>query len=80
MKFVRYTRRYDFRPRQSVVVARKEGDEVKITEAEYEAANAAGAVEIINGESAEQATASAETGGTASGSKGSSRPRNSARG
>ena len=62
MKFVRYTRRFDYRPRASVVMARAEGDEVKITEAEYEAANAAGAVEIINGESAEQGEAAAEAG------------------
>ena len=65
MKHVRYTKRFDFRPRASVVVARNEGDEVKITEAEYAAASEAGAVELINGESAEQGTASAEAGGPA---------------
>lgn len=75
MKFVRYTKRYDYRPRASVVMARKVGDEVKITEAEYEAANAAGAVEIINGESAEQGEAPAEAGGPTAKGKG----RNSAR-
>jgi hypothetical protein len=75
MKFVRYTRRYDYRPRASVVMARAAGDEVKITEAEYEAANAAGALEIINGESAEQGTAFAEAGRAPAKGKG----RNSAR-
>jgi hypothetical protein len=63
MRHVQYTKRFDYRPRASVVMARAAGDEVKITEAEYEAANAAGAVEIINGESSEQGTASAEAGG-----------------
>ena len=76
MKFVRYTKRYDYRPRASVVMARAAGDEVKITEAEYEAANAAGAVEIIDGESAEQGTASAEAGGTATKGKAGNRTRN----
>ena len=65
MRHVRYTKRFDYRPHASVVMARAAGDEVKITEAEYEAANAAGAVEIINGESAEQGTASAEAGSDA---------------
>jgi hypothetical protein len=75
MRKVRYTKRFDYRPRASVVMARAAGDEVKITEAEYEAANAAGAVEIINGESAEQGTASSEAGSTPAKGKG----RNSAR-
>ncbi len=67
MKKVRYTRRFDFRPRASVVVARNEGDELKITEAEYAAASAAGAVELLDGESAEQGEAAAEAGGDPSG-------------
>jgi hypothetical protein len=75
MRKVRYTKRFDYRPRASVVIASALGDEVKITEAEYEAAYAAGAVEIINGESAEQGEASAEAGGPAAKGKG----RNSAR-
>ena len=76
MKFVRYTKRFDYRPRASVVMARAAGDEVKITEAEYEAANAAGAVEIINGESAEQGEAPAEAGSPAGKSKAGNRARN----
>lgn len=75
MRHVRYIKRFDYRPRASVVMARAAGDEVKITEAEYEAANAAEAVEIVNGESAEQGEASAEAGSAASKGKG----RNSAR-
>lgn len=79
MKHVRYTKRFDYRPRASVVMARKAGDEVKITEAEYEQANAAGAVELINGESAEQRTVTPEAGGTATestaGNRASSRAR-----
>jgi hypothetical protein len=75
MRHVRYTKRFDYRPRASVVMARAAGDEVKITEAEYEAANAAGAVEIINGESAEQGTASAEAGSTAAKGKAGNRSR-----
>lgn len=75
MKHVRYTRRFDFRPRASVVVARKEGDELKITEAEYAAASEAGAVELLNGESAEQGEAPAEAGGTAAKGKAGNRSR-----
>jgi hypothetical protein len=75
MRKVRYIKRFDYRPRASVVMARALGDEVKITEAEYEAANAAGAVEIINGESSEQGEVAPEAGGVASKGKG----RNSAR-
>jgi len=80
MKFVRYTRRFDYRPRQSVVMARAAGDEVKITEAEYEAANAAGAVELINGESAEQGAVAAEAGGSTPEGKAGNRTRNRTRG
>jgi len=80
MKHVRYTRRFDFRPRASVVVARKEGDEVKITEAEYAAASAAGAVELLDGESAEQGEASAEAGSPAAEGKAGNRARNRAGG
>jgi len=76
MRHVRYTKRFDYRPRASVVMARAAGDEVKITEAEYEAANAAGAVEIINGESAEQGEASPEAGSSAGKSKAGNRARN----
>jgi len=68
MKHVRYTRRFDYRPRASVVMARNAGDEVKITEAEYEVANAAGAVEMIDGEGSEPREASAEAGGNTGGS------------
>lgn len=75
MKFVRYTKRYDYRPRASIVMARAAGDEVKITEAEYEAANAAGAVELIDGEGSEPREASAEAGGTAAKGKAGNRPR-----
>jgi hypothetical protein len=75
MKFVKYLKRFDYRPRASVVMARNEGDEVKITEAEYEAANAAGAVEIINGESAEQGEASAEARSAAGKSKAGNKAR-----
>ena len=75
MKHVRYTKRFDYRPRASVVMARKAGDEVKITEAEYEQANAAGAVELINGESAEPGEAATEVGGTPPKSKAGNRSR-----
>ncbi|WP_457094832.1 hypothetical protein [Microvirga sp. P5_D2] len=75
MKHVRYTRRFDYRPRASVVMARAAGDEVKVTEAEYEAANAAGAVELINGESAEQGEAHAEVGSTPAKGKAGNRAR-----
>ncbi len=75
MRKVRYTRRFDFRPRASVVVARNEGDEVKITEAEYAAASEAGAVELLNGESAEQGEVAPEAGGVATKGKAGNRSR-----
>jgi hypothetical protein len=79
MRHVRYTKRFDYLPHASVVMARAAGDEVKITEAEYEAANAAGAVDIINGESAEQGTASAEAGSNPAEGSAASRAGNRAR-
>lgn len=75
MRKVRYTKRFDYRPRASVVMARAAGDEVKITEAEYEAASAAGAVEMIDGEGSEPREASAEAGSTAAKGKAGNRPR-----
>ncbi|MXQ12468.1 hypothetical protein [Microvirga makkahensis] len=68
-------KRFDHCFRASVVAARKAGDEVKITGAEYEAANAAGSMEIINGESAEQGETAAEAGGTAPKGKAGDRSR-----
>lgn len=67
MKHVRYTKRFDYRPRASIVMARNAGDEVKITEAEYEAASAAGAVELIDGEGSQPREALGEAGGNPSG-------------
>lgn len=75
MRKVRYNKRFDFRPRASVVVARNEGDELKITEAEYAAASAAGAVELLDGESAEQGEATPEAGGDAPKGKAGNRSR-----
>jgi hypothetical protein len=75
-KFVRFTKNFDHWPNASILTPFKKGEERRITEAQYEAANAAGAVELINGESAEQGTASAEAGSPAPKGKG----RNSARG
>lgn len=67
MRKVRYTKRFDYRPRASIVMARAAGDEVKITEAEYAAAGAAGAVELIDGEGSQPRETSGETGGNPSG-------------
>lgn len=65
MKHVRFTRDFEFWPRGAVLQVFKAGEERKVTEAQYEAAAAAGAVELINGEDQEQRTAADEDGGAA---------------
>lgn len=65
MKHVRFTKDFDHWPRSSILTVFKAGEERKITESQYEAANAAGAVEMIDGENAEPGPAVAEAGGTA---------------
>lgn len=64
MRTVRFTKRFDFRPDASTVMAYKEGDEREVTEAIFAEAEAAGAVEVIDvkgpraREAAEEAAAS----------------------
>ncbi|MCB5173647.1 hypothetical protein [Microvirga lenta] len=79
MKRVRFTRDFDHWPTASILTVFKKGEERKITEAQYEAANAAGAVELIDGEGEEQGQAASEVGGSASESTSDNRTGNRSR-
>ncbi|MEZ0169926.1 hypothetical protein [Microvirga sp. TS319] len=76
MRKVRFVKDFDFRPRASIVMVNKAGEEKTVTEAIYAAASAAGAVELLDGKDEEPGTAAAEAGSAPAKSKG----RNQARG
>lgn len=75
MKKVRFLRNWDFWPSAGVCMVNLAGEEKKVTEAQYEAASAAGAVELINGEGVEPGAAAGEAGGASAKGKNASRTR-----
>ncbi|WP_198157602.1 hypothetical protein [Methylobacterium nodulans] len=61
---VRFLRDFDFWPRPSVVIAHRKGEEKRLPQVQVEAAVAAGAAEIIDGDQ-EPRQAAAEAAGAA---------------
>lgn len=62
MKNVKFLKDFDFRPNAAVVVVHKAGEVKTIPEAQYDAALEAGAVELVNEQSAEQGATASEDG------------------